>query len=125
MIKKADIILGAALIVIGLAITGFLFTLDDPGQLVKISVGGREYGTYPLQEDRVIEIRDGNSLNQITIKDGCAAMTFSNCRGKDCVHRGAISKTSETIACLPHEILVEITGEKKTRDSQEFDAVVQ
>lgn len=120
MIKKADIILGLVLIVIGLGLTWFFFTLEETGQMVRISVNGQEYGVYSLQEPRTIEIKNGNAINKVTIKDGSAAMTFSNCKGQDCVHRGAISKTSHTIACLPHEILIEITGKDK-----QYDAIVQ
>ena len=37
-------------------------------------------------------------------------MTDADCPDKLCVKTGRISKTGETIVCLPHRVVVEIIG---------------
>ena len=44
-------------------------------------------------------------------------MSFSDCKGQDCVHQGSIAKSGETIICLPNKIVVEITGGAKHYDT--------
>ena len=59
-------------------------------------------------------------MNHIVIQDNAVYMSDADCPDKLCVHTGTIHKTSETIVCLPHRVVVEITGTTDT-----FDAVVQ
>ena len=56
MIKKADIALFFIILIIGLAVSYFTFTGSQAGDQVKITVAGQLYGTYPLNEDREIEV---------------------------------------------------------------------
>lgn len=120
MIRKADITLAAILIAAGLAVSLFLSVGDGTGRMVHIAADGKEYATYPLMEDRTVAVEQDGHINKITIKGGKVSMVFSNCRNQDCIHRGEIAKTSESIVCLPNRIVVEIQG-----DSQEYDAVVR
>lgn len=118
MIRKADIILAVLLIVFGLASSYALSLGGETGQMVYISVSGKEYAYYSLMEDRTITIDRDNHLNKITIKGGKVSMTFSDCASQDCVHQGEIAKTSQSIVCLPNKVVVEIRGE-----NQDYDAI--
>ncbi|MCQ4636783.1 NusG domain II-containing protein [Anaerovorax odorimutans] len=118
MIRKADIILAVILIVLGLAASYALSAGEESGQMVRITVAGEEYATYSLAEDRTVTVDKDNHTNKITIKDGAVSMTFSDCKGQDCVHQGKITKTSQSIVCLPNKIVIEIEGE-----NQEYDAI--
>ena len=44
-------------------------------------------------------------------------MTFSDCKGQDCVKQHSISETGETIICLPNKIILEITGGENKYDA--------
>lgn len=118
MIRKADIILGILLIIVGLISTYAVTRDHDTGNMVYVLVDGETYGYYSLLEDRTVEIRKNDNINKITIKDGSVSMDFSDCSNQDCVKHSSISKTSESIVCLPHKVVVEIHGE-----DAEFDAV--
>ncbi|WP_269477159.1 NusG domain II-containing protein [Hominibacterium faecale] len=118
MIRKADVILALLLIVFGLGCSYALTTGEETGQMVRISVNGDEYANYSLSENRTITIDQNDHINKITIKDGAVSMTFSDCKGQDCVHQGKIAKTSQSIVCLPNKIVIEIEG-----DNQEYDAI--
>ncbi len=108
ILRKADIILIVLLIVCGLAGSAFLvMTQADMGSAAKVTVDGKEYGTYPLSEDRTVDLGTGNI---VSVKDGSVYMESATCTGQDCVHEGKISKPGRTIVCLPHKVLIEIEG---------------
>ena len=117
MIRKADIILAAVLIVVGLALSYAFFTGGETGQTVYITADGEEYAYYPLSEDRTVTIERSGHINKITIKNGTVSMSFSDCQGQDCVHQGAISQTGESIICLPNKVVLEISGGTRQYDT--------
>jgi hypothetical protein len=111
IIKKADIILLAALVALGILTAIPTFGKSAGGAYVKVSVDGDLYGTYSLAEDREIVIENGKHLNKITIKDGTVQMTEASCANQLCVRQGVISSTAQSIVCLPNRVVVEIVGE--------------
>ena len=110
MIKKADIALFAALVLIGLASLGFLLTGEGSGSTVNITVDGEAYGSYPLAVDRVIDVDTEFGHNQITISGGRVWVSETDCSGHDCEHFGKISLAKQSIMCLPHKLIVSISG---------------
>ena len=58
----------------------------------------------PLNKDKTVDLK-GNIL---VIKDGKAFIESADCKNQICVNHKPISKTGETIVCLPHKVLVEI-----------------
>ena len=108
MIKKADIILLIVILAVGIPLAVLSLSSGTGGDKVKISLNGKVYGTYPLHEDRVIEVSEDGHTNHITIKDGQVSMSYSTCRNQVCVNTGAISETKDAIVCLPNRVVVEI-----------------
>lgn len=101
------------IVFIGLAgiAAGFYLTHQDTGASVEVIVDGAIYGTYPLDVDKEIPIqKDGKTTNLLVIKDGKADVTEADCPDKLCVHQKAISKTNETIVCLPNKVVVQVIG---------------
>lgn len=97
-----------------------------PARRVRISCGGQEYGIYPLDTDQEIEIvRDGHT-NIVSVENGTVHMDSADCRNQVCVDTGVISRTGETIVCLPNRVVVEILGDGKGgEDDDAIDAVVK
>lgn len=97
----------------------------SPGR-VRITCRGEEYGLYPLEEDRTIEVlREGHS-NVISIRNGTVQMESADCHNQICVGTGVISRTGETIVCLPNRVVVEILADGKGGESDDsIDAVVK
>ena len=114
--KKNDFLLIFIVLVVALSAYGLqLMKGTDDSASVVVSVDGEQYGTYALNEDQVIEINDTNTL---TISGGSADMTDADCPDKLCVHQKAISKTGESIICLPNKIIVTIEdGEEAAVDA--------
>ena len=109
--KRADILLITVILLV--AAVGFLiieFVVKGPGAQVVITVEGNVYGSYDLNQNQVVEIKTDNGINILHIENGYAYMNEADCRDKICVNKGKISKTGETIVCLPHKVVVEIKG---------------
>lgn len=113
-IRKADIILIILVIAAGIAATVMLPGAEASGGSVYVTIDGSEYGTYPLSEDRDIDLGTGNVIR---IKDGKVRMISATCHGHDCMKQGSISRAPESIICLPHKVVVEIKGKEKGYDT--------
>lgn len=96
------------------ALIGFLIfrlTMDE-GQYVTVSVNGVETARYPLNKDRETVIETGeDGVNRLVIREGQALVSEANCPDKICAGHRPISMEGETIVCLPHKVVVAITGE--------------
>ena len=78
---------------------------------------------YSLDEDVRYEIKTGKNnedINVLVIKDGKASITEADCPDGICKDYRPISYVGETIVCLPHKVVVEITGDST---DMSFDAV--
>ncbi len=122
LFKKADI----AIIGVVIALTATLIVLYLGGfrnvlaQNLTISVDGKIYGIYPLDEDMEIKIGDSNIC---TIKDGKVSMTYADCPDQSCIHSMSISRAGESIVCLPNKVVLKITGQ--SGDGEGVDAVAR
>ncbi len=89
---------------------------------VEITVDGELYGVYPLQTDTEITIAPkGETANVLVIAGGQADMREADCPDKLCVHQRAISKTNETIVCLPNRVVVTVVGGRES----EIDSIAK
>ena len=86
-----------------------------------ILVDGNVVKQLALKNDTEFDVSGyQGGTNHIVIQDNAVYMSDADCPDKLCVHTGTIHKTGETIVCLPHRVVVEITGTTDT-----FDVVVQ
>ena len=119
--KKKDLILGAGIIVIALAMLLVMqLTRGEEGNQIRVMLDGKIYGTYSLSKDQTIEVKDGDFYNRIRIEDGKAYMEEANCPDGYCEEQGKISGHTQTIVCLPHKLVVEVL-ENETENYYETD----
>jgi hypothetical protein len=124
IIRKADIVLFIVLLAFGFAMLFFTIrAASSPGEQVVINVDGNEYGRYPLDQDNVIEIHNGDRQNTVTIKDGGVSMSYSTCENQICVHEGVVTTPGQLIVCLPNYVIVEIEGGEDSDEA--LDAIAQ
>ena len=115
--KKADIILAVVLLVIGaLGLLAFR-PAEAAGAYAVITVDGEELDRIDLSADQSRIIETSYGTNTVTIKDGCAFVSESDCRGGDCVRMGKISREGQMIVCLPHHLTVLIEGPGSAPDA--------
>lgn len=103
------------LIVVFVGIVAFfalkIYYFDREGVEVVVSVGDEVYGTYPISVDRVIDIKlDDKIANEVVIEDRTVYMKEATCPDKVCVKQGKISMENSSIVCLPHKVVVTVTG---------------
>lgn len=110
-IRKADIILFIALVIVGLAASVYFTLHEKPGNKVLIESNGTEYARYNLSEDREILVENGDNSNLVIIKDGRVIVSESTCKNQVCVNHASISQSGETIVCLPNKLVVSIEGQ--------------
>lgn len=116
-----DLVIIACMIAIGLfAMTIVLFVQKD-GEMVTVEVSGREVASFPLSEDvtYVIDGKNGGT-NTLMIKDGYAWVEEASCPDGLCRNMGKIHNSSQSIICLPNEVVIRITG----GEDSEIDAVI-
>ncbi len=115
-LPKTDIIFLAILITIGLLLTVLIyFPRSSAGTYVEIRVDGKKAAAYSLSADRRETLHTASGENTIIIKDGAVSMAAADCPDKVCVSMRRISRSGETIVCLPHKLVLEIrSGESET-----------
>jgi len=90
----------------------------EEGSMVSIYQEGVLIKEISLDSDTEFVI-EGDYKNVVTIKDGKAAITESDCPGTDCVHSGWIHEAGRSIVCLPNRVELRIEG------TSEVDFVVR
>ena len=104
MLKKADIILIAALAL--LAVLTLLFPLLNTasGSEAVILVKNNELYRLPLNKDTHIDL----GTNVVKIENGKVSVESATCPDKVCVHHSPIKNKGDAIICVPNGIVVEV-----------------
>lgn len=97
------IVLGIALLFGGMQ----FFKNTDADAIVQVTVDGKVYGEYPLDENTEIPIGETNYLS---IKNGKATMIEASCPDQLCVQQKSIAKDGESIICLPNKVIATVIG---------------
>ncbi len=120
-LKKADWMLICVILCAALVGLGYWILTRQEGALVVVRQGkgdaARVIAELPLDQDAELDIDDGRGgTNHLVIRDGVAYVTTANCPDKICVesYRQGIRYNGETIACLPHELIVAVEGGKSS-----------
>lgn len=121
--KKKDIILIAAVLVIALVSFAAIKMTQKDGKEVVVTVDGEEVYKISINKDQIYKIPEKNGTNIMQIKDGKVTMKKADCKDQICADHKPIEKSGETIVCLPHKVVIEIKSENGKE--QELDGVTQ
>ena len=91
--------------------------------LVKITVDQKLYGTYDLNKNQTITIQNDLGINTIQIQNKDVWMEEADCPDGYCKEQGHISKNKQTIVCLPHKLVVEISDDSEKSESDSVDII--
>ena len=105
MKKKDFILIGAIVVVIAIAIAVLSFTKKD-GAYVVVKVDGNEVARYSLSQNGEYPLNGGT--NVLRIEGGKAYLVSADCPDHLCVKQGKVSKSGETITCLPNRLTVTV-----------------
>ena len=109
-IRKADVILLIILVIVGLVCTVIVSRSGSAGDSVVIEQNGDLFATYSLNEDRTVTVEGAKTTNIVKISNGEVIMSESTCKNQVCVRHSAISRSGESIICLPNRVVVRIEG---------------
>lgn len=120
--KKKDFILIAVIIAAAVVMFAYIsMARSATGGTLLVMVDGEKYGEYALSENNTIEIKTGYGTNILVIENGYAYMQEADCPDKYCIEQGKINKNTETIVCLPHRVVAEVTN---AASDAEVDAIL-
>lgn len=108
LIKKSDIILLTAVIILALFALAYVMLTRKTGKSVQISIDGELLETFELSEDREHQIITEKGKNVIVIKNDTVDVIEADCPDKVCVNHVPVENAGETIICLPHKLVIEI-----------------
>ncbi|GFI15433.1 MAG: NusG domain II-containing protein [Lachnospiraceae bacterium] len=119
---KKDIIL-----LLGIILAAFLLWLipyllnKDASAMVTVYQNGHEIGKYPLGKEQTLSIPYGeDGYNLLFISGGEASISDADCPDGLCVRQRAVDRNGESIICLPHKLVIQITAGKE----RELDAFI-
>ena len=107
---KKDVILILILVLLGLGLWGVFGLFSATGEQVCILSDGVTVGTYSLFEDQIVTLPH----HVITIANGQAMVTASDCVGQDCVRTPPISRGNQAIVCLPYRVSIKVLSRAGT-----------
>ena len=109
-LRKSDILLILGLLMAA-GLMWFFLRPGETGTFVTVSQESGEVLQFPLYENRTISLSSHDQgYNVLVIENGNAYISDANCGDHTCIRTGAISLEGEQIICLPHKLVVEITG---------------
>ena len=111
LFKKGDLIVIAAVAALALLLLfcNRFFYGEVKNGVVEITVDGKLYGSYSLQETQklVIEDADGGS-NTVFIENGTVCVLDADCPDRLCVKQGCIHRNGQSVVCLPHGLVITV-----------------
>jgi len=110
-IRKSDIVLTFSIVFICvvLAVIPFFFSRD--GSSVLIYVDGKLFAEKNISENSRTDV-DG--MLTVVVENGKVYIENSVCPVGVCEHTLPITKSGDSIICLPNKIMVKISGEGET-----------
>lgn len=86
---------------------------------VIVTVDGEVKFTENINENKVLKVEGyQGGYNMVKIENGKVNVYEADCSNQVCVNTDTITKSGETIVCLPHRVVVEISGSSSEVDAR-------
>lgn len=106
LIDKKSMIL---VILVLLCIVAIVLQLHaQKGATVIVERDGQKLQEYSLAKDQTVKLSDEHGYNTLCILGGEATVIEADCPGKDCTRFAPISRSGQSIICLPHKLNIYI-----------------
>lgn len=111
-----DAIVAAAVIALGVLVAVTFYGGKSADHVLKcvVSAGSEIVDTIPLQDAADSPIKrtyQGNGYTlHITITGSGVCVSESDCPSQDCVHTGTITRSGQSIVCMPAQIIIHLEG---------------
>ena len=124
--RKKDLIFIFSILIVAvflLLIQRVYGNAQGEADMVKITVNQKLCGTYDLNKNQTITIQNDSGINAIQIQNKKVWMEEADCPDGYCKEQGHISKNKQTIVCLPHKLVVEISDDSEKSESDSVDII--
>lgn len=108
---KNDLWMVLAAMAAGVVILLCVTLLKKEGNAARIRVNGEVIAELSLEEETRYRVETDGHYNVVCIKNGTVFIEEADCKNQLCVRHGAIQYAGQSIICLPHSLVVEITGD--------------
>lgn len=118
--KKWDFIIIIFLVFISLLPEGVIIfnrSKSYSNTYAEIIVSGKLYKKIKLSNHsgkETFQIKTNLGYNTVKVDNNNVSIIDADCKDKVCIKEGTISKPGETIACLPHKLVIEIKGSNQS-----------
>lgn len=123
MKKKDFILIFVILLVIIASFSINYFVNSKNGENIEIYVDNKLYKTYSVNDSDEIKIESKEGYNIVKIHDEGVEIVEASCPDKVCIHSGFITKTSESIVCLPNKVHIKIITHDNHDHEDEEDII--
>ena len=117
--KPLDALVVLAVLLLGVAAAWLAYGGENSGALTAtVKHRGQVVARVELSslaEKKTVSI-DGAYHLTVTLDRAGAAVTDSDCPGQDCLHTGRITRSGQSIVCLPEQVIVTLEGKAPSPD---------
>ena len=106
--RKSDFILIAAVVILAAAIFFIIEIKGTEGKKLIVTRDGEEIDTILLPANDSFRYEDETGYNTVTVSGFKVNVTSADCKSQICVKHKYISKSGETICCVPHKLVIRI-----------------
>jgi len=111
---KKDLIIVGIILMVALLSFVVLKLTRERGVFAEVSIDGEVVASYSLSENRTETfLAENDGFNTIVIENGEVYVVDADCKDGLCIHQGKKSSIGETIVCLPHKLVVTVTGDAR------------
>lgn len=103
-----DTLLIVTVLVLSVILGALPFLLQTEGNTFTVNDGGK-ITEYSLSSDAVIELEHAT----VIVENGTVRVENSDCKDKLCEEFGRISKSGESIICIPNKLSITVGGESE------------
>lgn len=123
MKRKDFILIGLVLIVIVVSFGVNFIMNNKDSDYIEIYVDNKLYKTYSIYDEDEFRINTKDGYNIVKIHNHGVEITEASCPDKVCVKSGFITKSSESIVCLPNKVNIKIKTHNKDKQESEEDII--
>lgn len=108
-LTKIDFIMMAVILIIASSLFIFYKSTQKEAGFVRIKINNKLIREQALDKNDAFEVTDNHGgVNKIVIANSSVKVTEANCSDLVCTYQKPISKSGESIICLPHKLVVEV-----------------
>ena len=114
---KGDIWLFGGIVLVALLLWLLRSFFAAEGTFVQVSVEGKSVKLFAITDKIDLKCEGVGGYNRLRVENGKAWIEEADCPDGICQHHAPISRTGDSIICLPHRLTVTVIGDGEAPDA--------